>query len=89
MIAAVSASTIVLATGNVNGAGPLTYTLEISTDGGVTWRTVVRDQETLASSTPGQSYLGFVSSTVGHWVGYGNKLWTTTDGGERWIPISV
>jgi hypothetical protein len=89
MIDAVSASTIVLATGNISGGGPLTYTLETSTNGGVTWRTVVRDPETLTSSTPGESYLGFVSLTVGHWIGYGNKLWTTTDGGERWTARNV
>ena len=89
MIDAVSASTIVLATGNISGGGPLTYTLETSTNGGVTWRTVVRDPETLTSSTPGESYLGFVSPTVGHWIGYGNKLWTTTDGGEHWTASNV
>ena len=39
--------------------------------------------------TPGESYLGFVNSTVGHWIGFGNKLWTTTDGGEHWTASNV
>ena len=43
----------------------------------------------LTSSTPGGSYLSFVSPTVGHWIGYGNKLWTTTDGGEHWTTSNA
>ena len=57
MVAAASTSTIVLASGNVFGGGPFTYMVWTSTNGGVAWRTVVRDRETLTSSTPGQSYL--------------------------------
>jgi photosystem II stability/assembly factor-like uncharacterized protein len=89
MAAAVSAKTIVLASGGVGGGGPFTYTVETSTNGGVSWRAVVRDQETLTGSMPGESYLGFVTSTVGHWIGFGNKLWTTTDGGEHWTASNV
>ena len=94
MVAAASTSTIVEATGGVGGYGlgedePFTFTLERSTNGGVTWRTVVRDRETLTSSTPGQSYLTFVTTSVGHWIGFGNKLWTTTDGGEHWTASNV
>jgi photosystem II stability/assembly factor-like uncharacterized protein len=63
--------------------------LERSTNVGLSWRTVVRDPETLTSSVPGESYLGFVTSSVGHWIGYGNKLWTTTDGGEHWTASNV
>jgi photosystem II stability/assembly factor-like uncharacterized protein len=89
MVSAVGAKTIVLASGGIGGAGSFTYTVETSTNGGVSWRTVVRDQETLTSSMPGESYRGFVTSTVGHWIGFGNKLWTTTDGGEHWTANSV
>jgi photosystem II stability/assembly factor-like uncharacterized protein len=89
MVSAVGAKTIVLARGGVGGAGPFTYTVEISTNDGVSWRAVVRDPETLTSSTPGESYLGFVTATVGHWIGYGKKLWTTTDGGEHWTASNV
>jgi photosystem II stability/assembly factor-like uncharacterized protein len=89
MTAAVTASTVVLAGGNVFGGGPITYTVNTSTDGGASWRTVVRDRETLTSSTPGQSYLAFVTTSVGHWIGFGNKLWTTTDGGEHWTATSL
>ena len=89
IVAAANASTIVLATGGVGGAGPFTYAVETSTNGGVSWRAVVRDQETLTGSMPGESYLGFVTSTVGHWIGFGNKLWTTTDGGEHWTASNV
>ena len=89
MVAAVSANTLVLATGPVGGAGPFTYKVETSTNGGASWRTVVRDRETLTSSATGESYLGFVTSTAGHWIGFGNKLWTTTDGGEHWTASSV
>ncbi len=55
----------------------------------MTWRSVVRDREMLTRSTPGGSYLSFVSPTVGHWIGFGNKLWTTTDGGEHWTAGNV
>ena len=89
MVAAASANTIVAATGEAGGSGPFTYTLERSTNVGLSWRTVVRDPETLTSSVPGESYLGFVTSSVGHWIGYGNKLWTTTDGGEHWTASNV
>jgi photosystem II stability/assembly factor-like uncharacterized protein len=89
MVAAASGNTIVLASGDMGGAGPFTYIVETSTNGGVSWRTVVRDPETPTSSTPGESYLGFVSPTIGHWLGYGNKLWTTTDGGEHWTASNV
>jgi photosystem II stability/assembly factor-like uncharacterized protein len=94
MVAAASASTIVEATGGVGGYGlgedeAFTFTLERPTNGGATWRTVVRDRETLTSSTPGESYLGFVNTSVGHWIGFGNRLWTTTDGGEHWTATSV
>jgi hypothetical protein len=89
MVAAASANTIVAATGEAGGSGPFTYTLERSTNGGLSWRSVVRDPETLTSSAPGESYLGFVTSSVGHWIGYGNKLWTTTDGGEHWTARNV
>jgi photosystem II stability/assembly factor-like uncharacterized protein len=89
MVAVASANTIVAATGEAGGSGPFTYTLERSTNGGLSWRTVVRDPETLTSSAPGESYLGFVSPTIGHWLGFGNKLWTTTDGGEHWTASNV
>ena len=89
MVAVASANTIVAATGEAGGSGPFTYTLERSTNVGLSWRTVVRDPETLTSSVPGESYLGFVTSSVGHWIGYGNKLWTTTDGGEHWTASNV
>jgi photosystem II stability/assembly factor-like uncharacterized protein len=89
MVAVASANTIVAATGEAGGSGPFTYTLERSTNGGLSWRTVVRDPETLTSSTPGESYLGFVSPSVGHWIGYGNRLWTTTDGGAHWTASNV
>ena len=89
MVSAVGAKTIVLASGGVGGAGPFTYSVETSTNDGVSWRTVVRDRESLTSSQPGESYLGFVNSTVGHWIGFGNKLWTTTDGGEHWKASNV
>jgi photosystem II stability/assembly factor-like uncharacterized protein len=89
MVAAASANTIVLASGDAEGAGPFTYIVETSTNGGVSWRTVVRDRETLTSSASGGNYLAFVSAKVGHWIGHGNKLWTTTDGGEHWTASSV
>jgi hypothetical protein len=89
MVAAASASSLILASGDVSGAGPFTYMVETSTNGGVSWRTVVRDRETLTGSTPGQSYLSFVTPTVAHWIGLGNKLWTTTDGGEHWTASNV
>jgi hypothetical protein len=89
MVAAASARTIVVASGNVNGGGPFTYMVETSTNGGASWKTVVRDPETLTSSTPGQSYLAFVTPTVAHWIGFGNKLWTTTDGGAHWTASNV
>jgi photosystem II stability/assembly factor-like uncharacterized protein len=89
MVAAASASTIVLASGNINGGGAFTYLVETSTNDGMTWRTVVRDPENLTGSAAGGSYLAFISPTVGHWIGYGNKLWTTTDGGEHWTASSV
>jgi hypothetical protein len=83
MIAAATASTIVAATENVGGSGSFTYTLELSSDGGVHWRTVLRERETL-TTMQGGSYLAFLSSTVGHWIGYPDKLWTTTDAGRQW-----
>jgi photosystem II stability/assembly factor-like uncharacterized protein len=89
MVAAANTSTIVLASGNVFGGGPFTYMVWTSTNGGVTWRTVVRDRETLTGSTPGQSYLAFVTPTVAHWIGFGNKLWTTTDAGLHWTASNV
>ncbi len=89
MVAAANTSTIVLASGNVFGGGPFTYMVWTSTNGGVTWRTVVRDPETLTGSTPGQSYLAFVTPTVAHWIGFGNKLWTTTDAGLHWTASNV
>ena len=94
VIASASANTIVAATAGIGGSGlgeneSFIFTLERSSNGGVTWRTVVRDREMLTSSTPGGNYLSFVSQTVGHWIGYGNKLWTTTDGGEHWTASNV
>jgi hypothetical protein len=89
MIAAATASTIVAATGNVGGSGPFTYTLELSTDGGVHWRTIVREPETLTAAVQGGSFLAFASSTVGHWIGYPYKLWTTNDAGRRWAISSL
>ena len=89
MVAAASASTIVLASGNINGGGAFTYLVETSTNDGMTWRTVLRDPENLTGSAAGGSYLAFISPTVGHWIGYGNRLWTTTDGGEHWTASSV
>lgn len=88
MVAAVCAKTIVLASGGFGG-GPNTYIVDTSTNGGLSWPTVVRDQETLTRSAPGESYLGFVTSTVGHWIGFGNKLWTTTDAGLHWTASHV
>jgi hypothetical protein len=91
MLAAVGAKTIVLASGGVGGAGPFTYMVETSTNGGVAWRTVVRDREILSVGgyERAESYLGFVNSSFGHWIGYGNRLWTTTDGGEHWTASNV
>lgn len=89
IVAAASASTIVLASGSEGGIGSFTYVVETSTNGGKTWRKVVRDPETLTGSTPGQSYLAFVTPTIGHWIGFGNKLWTTTDGGLHWTASDV
>ena len=84
IIAAASPSTIVAATGDVSGEGPITYTVDVTSDGGAKWRTVVRDRETLVVAMPGESFLAFASLTVAHWIGYGNKLWTTTDAGRHW-----
>ena len=84
LIAAASPSTIVAATGDVSGKGPITYSVDVTTNGGAKWRTVVRDPETLTDTMPGGSFLAFASSTVGHWIGYGNKLWTTIDAGRHW-----
>lgn len=88
LIAAASPSTIAAATGDVSGEGLITYTVDVTTNAGAKWRTVVRDPETLMDTMPGESFLAFASSTVGHWIGYGNKLWTTTDAGRHWTSSS-
>ena len=89
IIAAASPSAIVAATGDVSGEGPITYTVDVTSDGGAKWRTVVRDRETLVDTMPGESFLAFASLSVAHWIGYGNKLWTTTDAGRHWTSSSL
>ena len=77
------------ASGDVSGEGPITYTVDVTSDGGAKWRTVVRDRETLVDTMSGESFLAFASLTVAHWIGYGNKLWTSSDAGRHWTSSDL
>jgi photosystem II stability/assembly factor-like uncharacterized protein len=84
MIAAPSATQLVVANGGASGNGQVTFSLAISTDGGLTWRRVVTDHELIDPAAPGSAFLGFEDAAVGRWVGDGRAIWTTQDGGLHW-----
>lgn len=68
------------------GGGTISTTRQImkSTDGGVTWRSV------LSSGLVSQGLydLQFVSATVGWAVGAGGRILKSTDAGETWQPVT-
>lgn len=85
IIAAASATHLVVANASTRGSGPVTYTLHASTDGGQQWSTPVTDPEVLDQAAPGSAFLGFEDALVGRWVGYEGAIWTTRDGGTHWL----
>jgi hypothetical protein len=84
VIAAASPTHLALATGPINGSGPVIYTLYVSTDGGSHWTLAVRDPEVLDPNGPGSAFLGFEDPLFGRWVGFEGAIWTTEDGGAHW-----
>jgi hypothetical protein len=84
-IAAASPTRLSVATGPISGSGTVTYTLLSSTDTGAHWRTAVSDLEPLDARAPGSSFLGFEDANFGRWVGDEHAIWTTDDGGLRWV----
>jgi photosystem II stability/assembly factor-like uncharacterized protein len=84
LLAAASPTHLALATAPINGSGPITYTLYVSTDGGAHWRLAVSDPEVLDAAALGSAFLGFEDSLFGRWVGFEGTIWTTEDGGAHW-----
>jgi photosystem II stability/assembly factor-like uncharacterized protein len=83
-VAITSPRDLVVASASVTGAGPVTYELLATHDGGRTWQTVASDPE--EASDADHAWLGFESARVGRWVGGPGAIWTTTDGGDHWTP---
>jgi photosystem II stability/assembly factor-like uncharacterized protein len=87
LIAVTSADDIFVATALDSGSRQF---LEASSDGGSRWARVANGglpDPALASFDPG--FLGFESSNVGRWVGSLKDIWTTTDGGARWLSSPI
>jgi len=85
LIAAASATHLVLATGGDTGGGPVTYRLLASADGGLHWSTAVTGTTQLSPAAPAATFLGFEDARVGRWLSDAHDIWTTHDGGLRWI----
>jgi photosystem II stability/assembly factor-like uncharacterized protein len=83
LMAAATSTRLVVASDGVTGQGTFLYRLALSEDAGLHWSTVVRDREPVYS-IPG-AFLGFESPMVGRWVAAPSAIWTTTDGGLRWV----
>jgi hypothetical protein len=83
-IAMASPADIVVATSDMSGGGPIDYEVDVSHDGGRTWKTAVTDPQDLTGLIVNRAFLGFESTKVGRWVGYPRSIWTTTDGGDHW-----
>jgi hypothetical protein len=85
LIAAASPGRLVVATGGVQGSGPFTYRLVASADGGLRWSTAITGATQVNPWAPGASFLGFEDSRVGRWISDERDIWTTRDGGRRWL----
>jgi photosystem II stability/assembly factor-like uncharacterized protein len=85
LIAAASPGRLVVATGGAQGSGPFTYRLVVSTDGGLRWSAVITGATQINPRAPGASFLGFEDSRTGRWISDGRDIWTTRDGGLRWL----
>jgi len=87
-VAAASPATLAVASGAMSGNGTTTARLLLTTDGGRHWVTAATDTQnlpapTIATGTP--AWLGFETPLAGQWLGDPHGIWTTTDGGLRWI----
>jgi photosystem II stability/assembly factor-like uncharacterized protein len=85
LIAAASATHLVLATGGQTGGGPFRHVLLASTDGGLHWSARVTGTAQLDSSAPGAAFLGFEDARVGRWISDARDIWTTSDAGRHWV----
>jgi photosystem II stability/assembly factor-like uncharacterized protein len=85
LIAAASPGRLVVATGGVAGSGPFTYRLVVSADGGLSWSAAVTGTTQINPQAPAAAFLGFEDSRVGRWVSDERDIWTTRDGGMRWL----
>ena len=85
LIAAASPGRLVVATGGAAGSGPLTCRLVVSTDNGLHWSAAVTGATQLNPQAPGASFLDFEDSRVGRWISDERDIWTTRDGGMRWL----
>jgi hypothetical protein len=88
-VAAASPTTIAVASGAISGGGTDAAQLLITADGGRSWVTAATDTQSLGTGNPiagsAPAWLGFETPQVGHWLGDPHGIWTTTDGGQRWI----
>ena len=84
LIAAASATHLVLATGGDSFQGPSRYELLASTDGGLHWPTRVTGRAQLDPSAPGAAFLGFEDARVGRWISDARNIWTTGNAGRHW-----
>jgi photosystem II stability/assembly factor-like uncharacterized protein len=85
LIAAASPGRLVVATGGVEGSGPFTYRLAVSTDNGLCWSAAVTGTTHLDPQAPAASFLGFEDSSTGRWISSEQDIWTTRDGGLHWL----
>jgi hypothetical protein len=74
-----------VATSGVQGSGPFTYRLVASADAGLRWSTAITGATQVNPRAPGASFLGFEDSRVGRWISGERDIWTTRDGGNRWL----
>jgi photosystem II stability/assembly factor-like uncharacterized protein len=84
LIAAATPTHLAIASPPSSGSGPATASLFVSTDGGLHWSAAGTESATLDASHPLPAFLGFESATSGRWIGAGNAIWTTEDGGSHW-----
>jgi len=85
LIAAASPRHLVLATGAATGSGPFAYRLVASSDGGLHWTAPITGTTRINPRAPGAFFLGFEDPTTGRWISDAHHIWTTRDGGLRWL----
>jgi hypothetical protein len=88
-VAAASPATLAVASGAMSGNGTTTARLLLTTDGGRHWVTAATDTQNLPAPDiamgTAPAWLGFETPLAGQWLGDPHGIWTTTDGGLRWI----